>query len=331
MCEQCGPVDGAADAAEEEAIGGEQGRRVTSRRRLLLGAGAGLAVAVGGVPAFTRAASAATLKDGRWCNPARGRFPSGGHYGAPRGSYPHAGQDVSNSTGTAVYAAAAGTVVRRGTAVLSGRTGYGLVLSHGGGLYTYYGHLSVFRVALNAAVTAGQRIADMGATGNVTGPHLHFEVHSGGLGPTVDPVAHLAARGVDLGGGWPAIAPGASGATVRAVQHLMTQRGTALVADGVYGPVSVDAVKRFQSSRGLVADGVVGPKTWPVLVPSLREGHAGSHVRGLQTLLNKHSAGIAVDGSFGAVTDSATRAYQRANRLVADGLAGPVTWEALAG
>lgn len=325
MCEQCGPADGTAEAPRDLRPAGP------SRRKLILGAGAGLGVALTGVPALTSSASAATLKDGRWCNPALGYFPAGGHYGAPRGSYPHAGQDVTNTTGTAVHAAAAGTVIRRGTGVLSGRTGYGLVISHGSERYTYYGHLSVFRVSLNATVAAGQRIADMGATGNVTGPHLHFETHSGGLGSTVNPVSYLAARGVDLGGGWSTIDPGAVGVTVQVIQHLITQRGTTLVTDGDYGPVSVDAVKKFQDSRGLVADGQVGPKTWPSLVYSLRQGSSGAHVRGLQTALNKHGAGIAVDGDFGSVTDSAVRAYQSANRLVADGLAGPKTWAALVG
>lgn len=185
---------------------------------------------------------------------------------APRGAYPYAGQDVTNSTGTAVYAAAAGAVIRRGTAVLSGRTGNGLVISHGSGRYTYYGHLGAFRVPLDARVAAGQRIADMGAAGHVTGPHLHFETHSGGLGSTVNPVSCLAARGVDLGGGWPEIGPGAVGATVKAVQYLITRHGAALVADGMYGSVSANAVKRFQFARGLAADGQVGPKTWPGLL-----------------------------------------------------------------
>ncbi|MFB7915745.1 peptidoglycan DD-metalloendopeptidase family protein [Streptomyces sp. NPDC056061] len=288
-------------------------------------------MALTGLPALTSSASAATLKDGSWCNPARGHFPAGGHYGASRGGYPHAGQDVTNSTGTAVYAAAAGTVIRRGANVLTGRTGNGLVVSHGGGRYTYYGHLSAFRVALGAKVAAGQRIADMGATGRVTGPHLHFETHTGKLGSTTNPVAYLAARGVDLGGGWSSISPGAAGATVKAIQYLITQRGTSLVADGAYGSVSVNAVKKLQSARGLVADGQVGPKTWPHLVHSLRSGSSGSHVRALQTVLNKHSAGLAVDGGFGSVTDSAVRAYQRANRLAVDGLVGPKSWEALVG
>lgn len=329
MCDRCGPTDVTADETAEQEMLRHPG---PSRRRLLLGAGgAGLGVALAGAPGLMSSAAAATLKDGRWCNPALGYFPSGGHYGAPRGSYPHAGQDITNSTGTAIYAAAAGTVIRRGTGVLSGRSGYGLVISHGSGRYTYYGHLSVFRVSLNATVSVGQRIADMGATGNVTGPHLHFETHSGGLGATVDPVTYMAARGVDLGGGWCTIDPGAVGSTVMAIQYLMTQRGYGLVADGSYGSVSVSAMKKFQTSKGLVADGQVGPKTWPHLDFTLQRGHQGNHVRGLQVMLNKHSAGLAVDGDFGSVTDSAVRAYQSANRLYVDGVAGEVTWKALVG
>ncbi|MFF2008283.1 peptidoglycan-binding protein [Streptomyces sp. NPDC058195] len=325
MCERCGPAVGAMEEQRDAGLGGP------SRRGLILGAGAGLGVLLTGLPVLTASAEAATLKDGRWCNPARGRFPAGGHYGASRGGYPHAGQDVTNSTGTAVYAAAAGTVVRRGKGVLTGRTGNGLVISHGSGTYTYYGHLSAFRVPLNARVAAGQRIADMGATGNVTGPHLHFETHTGRLGSTTDPVSFLAARGVDLGGGWPALNPGAAGATVKVIQHLITQRGTALVADGNYGPVSVRAVKKFQSAKKLVADGQVGPKTWKSLVYELRRGGSGAHVRALQVVLNKHSAGLAVDGGFGAVTNTAVRSFQSANRLAVDGLVGPKTWEALVG
>ncbi|GAA2478611.1 hypothetical protein GCM10010406_13480 [Streptomyces thermolineatus] len=302
-----------------------------SRRTLLAGLGAGLGMSLVGLAGPAARAFAATLKDARWCNPALGYFPSGGHYGAPRGSYPHAGQDITNPVGTAVYAAAAGTVVRRGTDVLTGRTGYGLVIAHGNGQYTYYGHLNVFRVALNATVAAGQRIADMGATGNVTGPHLHFETHSGGLGSTVDPVAFMAARGVDLGGGWSRIDPGANGETVKVIQYLMKQHGYALETDGYYGPVSSDAVKRFQASRGLVADGQVGPATWPKLVYTLRQGSSGSHVRALQVALNKRSAGLVVDGAFGSVTYTAVRNFQSVNRLLVDGEAGPVTWEALVG
>ncbi|MFD4233123.1 peptidoglycan-binding protein [Streptomyces sp. NPDC058542] len=304
-----------------------------SRRRLLAGLGLGalaLNLSAGVSPAA--AAGAAAAKNGAWANPALGRFPAGGHYGAPRGGASHAGQDVSNSTGTAVHAAAGGTVVRRSWGGgLAGRTGNALVIAHGDDQYTYYGHLSAYRVSLNARVSAGQRIADMGATGNVTGPHLHFETHSGRLGTTVNPVAFLAARGVDLSGGWSRIDPDASGATVVVIQHLMNQRGHGLAADGSYGSLSVEAVKRFQRSKGLAADGQVGPATWPVLVYTLRQGASGFHVRALQTALNRRGARLVVDGGLGSVTTSAVRAYQSGNRLVADGEAGPVTWRALTG
>jgi len=314
---------------ECSAAGGDRPDARVSRRAVI---GLGIGVAAAGMTVLAAPASAATLKNGSWCNPALGYFPSGGHYGASRPGGPHAGQDVTNSTGTAVYAAAAGTVVRREWGGgLGGRTGNAIVVAHGGGVYTYYGHLSVYRVALNARVAAGQRIADMGATGNVTGPHLHFEVHSGSLGSTVNPVNHLAARGVDLGGGWSRLDPGAAGATVVVIQRLMNQRGYDLVADGVYGSVSVAAVKKFQAAKGLVADGQVGPATWPKLVYSLNAGANGDHVRALQTALNKRSAGLLVDGDFGSVTTSAVRSFQSVNRLVVDGNAGAITWRALVG
>ncbi|MFJ5048956.1 peptidoglycan-binding protein [Streptomyces sp. NPDC088719] len=333
MCRSCATP---AASAETPADRGSPDHG-PSRRGLLAGLGLGvlglnLTAGVSTAAASATATATATAKNGAWANPALGRFPAGGHYGAPRGGASHAGQDVSNSTGTAVHAAAGGTVVRRSWGGgLPGRTGNALVIAHGGNQYTYYGHLSAYRVGLGAEVSAGQRIADMGATGNVTGPHLHFETHSGRLGATVNPVAFLAARGVDLSGGWSRIDPGASGATVVVIQHLMNQRGHGLAADGNYGSVSVEAVERFQRSKGLAADGQVGPATWPVLVYTLRQGAGGSHVRALQAALNKRGARLAVDGGFGSVTSSAVRAYQSVNRLVADGEAGPVTWRALTG
>ncbi|MQA25711.1 MAG: peptidoglycan DD-metalloendopeptidase family protein [Micromonosporaceae bacterium] len=303
----------------------------TLTRRGLL-ATVGLGVVGASVLGATSTAHAATLKNAHWCNPALGYFPTGGYYGAPRSGGPHAGQDITNSTGTAIYAAAGGTVIRRQWGGgLSGRSGYGIVISHGSGYYTYYGHLSVYRVSLNQTVSVGQRIADMGATGNVTGPHLHFETHYSYLGNTTNPVTFMSARGVDLGGGWSTVDPGASGATVKVIQHLLNQRGYGLYVDGSYGSVTTDAVKRFQSSKGLYADGQVGPKTWPYLIYTLRQGHSGHHVRGLQVALNKHSAGLVVDGGFGSATDRAVRSYQSVNRLYVDGVTGAITWRALVG
>lgn len=85
----------------------------------------------------------------------------------------HTGVDLYVPTGTAVKASCGGTVTLAGW-----NGGYGLCVdvSHGNGLVTRYGHLSSIEVSVGQTVTQGQRIALSGATGNVTGPHLHFEV-----------------------------------------------------------------------------------------------------------------------------------------------------------
>lgn len=308
-------------------------RRVP-RRLLLGGIGAGGAVTALGLSLGSTAgpAAAASLKNGRWTNPARGRLSSAYGWRTLNGERMfHAGWDIANSTGTAVYAAAAGTVVRRGSGIIGGRTGNALLVSHGSGVYTYYGHLSTFRASLNESVAAGELIADMGATGNVTGPHLHFEVHVGGIGDITDPRTYVARRGVDLGGGFCTLDPNAGGQKVRAVQYLLKRRGHNVLVDGDYGSETTGAVRSFQSAKGLVVDGQTGPKTWRKLIYTLQQGAGGDHVKALQTLLNTHSAGLLVDGDFGSVTTSAVKNFQQRNRLVRDGLAGPITWEATAG
>jgi murein DD-endopeptidase MepM/ murein hydrolase activator NlpD len=109
-------------------------------------------------------------------------------------SYPHfhTGIDIGVGLGTPVAAAADGVVVLAGTNVVGGRVvGYGtyVVIAHGGGLYTLYGHLSRLDVSAGERVRAGQQIGLSGSTGNSTGPHLHFEVRRG-VEP-VDPMPYL--------------------------------------------------------------------------------------------------------------------------------------------
>ena len=109
-------------------------------------------------------------------------------------SYPHfhTGVDIGVGLGTPVSAAADGVVVLAGTNVVGGHVvGYGtyVVIAHGGGLYTLYGHLSKLGVAAGDHVRAGQVIGLSGSTGNSTGPHLHFEVRMGA--DPVDPVPYL--------------------------------------------------------------------------------------------------------------------------------------------
>jgi murein DD-endopeptidase MepM/ murein hydrolase activator NlpD len=108
----------------------------------------------------------------------------------------HTGVDFVVPTGTSVHAAGTGQVV---TAGWGGAYGYQVVIRHADGRYTQYGHLSAISVRAGQRVTTGQRIGRSGATGNVTGPHLHFEVRTGpGFGTDVDPVAYLRAGGVTI-------------------------------------------------------------------------------------------------------------------------------------
>ncbi|MGW5650367.1 transglycosylase family protein [Streptomyces humi] len=108
----------------------------------------------------------------------------------------HTGVDFLAPTGSSVKAVEAGQVV---TAGWGGSYGYQVVIRHADGRYTQYGHLSAISVRAGQSVSTGQRIGRSGATGNVTGPHLHFEVRTGpGFGSDIDPLAYLRAGGVRI-------------------------------------------------------------------------------------------------------------------------------------
>ncbi|RZT81027.1 murein DD-endopeptidase MepM/ murein hydrolase activator NlpD [Micromonospora violae] len=108
----------------------------------------------------------------------------------------HAGIDLALPSGTPIRAAAAGTVTKAGDA----SDGYGnsVFIDHGNGYLTHYAHQSRIAVTVGQAVKAGQVIGYEGATGDATGPHLHFEVHQG-MWNQIDPAPFMRARGVDLG------------------------------------------------------------------------------------------------------------------------------------
>ncbi len=90
-------------------------------------------------------------------------------------SWAHNGLDIANKTGTSIYAAEAGTVEIAATG-WNGGYGNTIVVNHGNGKKTRYGHLSVLYVKVGDSVGRGENIGTMGSTGRSTGPHLHFEV-----------------------------------------------------------------------------------------------------------------------------------------------------------
>ena len=159
-----------------------------------------------------------------------------------------------------------------------------------------------------------------------------------------------------------ALREGASGQNVRLVQFWLKIARTVysrlndLTVDGTFGAATTAAVKQFQTYFGLTSDGVVGRTTWnklyevyndianrllsPSLRPGeypgiLRRGSSGTAVRELQFYLYLLSAyessipAVSIDGSFGAATENAVRAYQRFAGLTVDGIVGRATWESL--
>ncbi|MZD09494.1 peptidoglycan DD-metalloendopeptidase family protein [Streptomyces sp. SID5785] len=108
----------------------------------------------------------------------------------------HTGIDFHAASGTSVHAVGAGTVVEAGW---GGAYGNNIVIKMNDGTYTQYGHLSSIGVSVGQSVTPGQQIGLSGATGNVTGPHLHFEARTTPeYGSDIDPVAYLRAHGVGV-------------------------------------------------------------------------------------------------------------------------------------
>ena len=90
----------------------------------------------------------------------------------------HTGLDIGAPTGTPIKAAASGTVTFAG---VKKSYGYMVVISHGDGIETYYGHCSKLYVTAGEKVSQGEVIAAVGSTGNSTGPHLHLEVRVNGV------------------------------------------------------------------------------------------------------------------------------------------------------
>lgn len=92
----------------------------------------------------------------------------------------HPGIDIGAPKGTPIYAADSGYVVTAGWDQERVSYGFMILINHGNGFVTRYGHLSSFNVEVGDSVKKGQLIGRVGSTGNSTGPHLHFEIIKNG-------------------------------------------------------------------------------------------------------------------------------------------------------
>lgn len=100
--------------------------------------------------------------------------PIGDPFGAPRNGYTHTGVDIPDPEGTPIGAAGVGTVIY--AAYNGGGYGNLVVIQHRLGYTSWYGHMSTITAYVGEEVVGGTRIGYVGATGDATGPHLHFEV-----------------------------------------------------------------------------------------------------------------------------------------------------------
>lgn len=138
---------------------------------------------------------------------------------------------------------------------------------------------------------------------------------------------------------------GSTGSAVTQLQQVLNAKGAdpKLVVDGVFGPLTLAAVKAYQKANALPVDGIVGRLTWSKLLepdtqppssqPELRYGSKGDAVKNLQEELNAHGANpqLAMDGDFGQLTLHAVYDFQKEKGLAVDGVVGPKTWAALLG
>jgi peptidoglycan hydrolase-like protein with peptidoglycan-binding domain len=138
--------------------------------------------------------------------------------------------------------------------------------------------------------------------------------------------------------GQPTIALNATGQAVRRLQRALRRTPNLGVAvDGVFGPITEQAVKEFQQGANLQVDGIVGPQTWGALpnggpMPLLQQGSTGTVVERLQTALTNGAAdwgGVTpqgIDGDFGPNTKASVEAFQAWGQVTVDGIVGDQTW-----
>lgn len=180
----------------------------------------------------------------------------------------HNGIDIVGTGSTLDYIVAhtAGTVTAAG---YDSACGYYVQIKTASGAVMVYYHMKKgsLKVKNGDKVKQGQVLGYMGATGNVTGAHLHFGIKKNGK--WIDPKPYINA---DYEEGddevvLKTLRTGSKGDSVKALQILLNGYGyTCGTADGSFGAKTATAVKQFQKARGLKDDGVCGPKTWAALL-----------------------------------------------------------------
>ena len=219
----------------------------------------------------------------------------------------------------------------------------------------------VFGPSTEAAVKAFQKSFKLTQDGSV-GKGTWYEISY--IYVAVKKLAELGSEGedVDVPDTPPAsvLKEGDTGVGVQAVQYMLRVASQFFAEipdvdmDGVFGPITKNAVKSFQSYFGLIPDGIVGHATWQQMidiykqvepdVPNgscgckpypgtpLRQGSTGTSVSDLQYYLNAIGVvntlipQLAVDGIFGSGTTQAVRVFQQLFGLSVDGIVGPATW-----
>lgn len=152
--------------------------------------------------------------------------------------------------------------------------GYYIHIQCGDARMVYY-HLKAMALpGKGETVRTGQVIGFMGATGNVTGAHLHFGIQVDGS--WIDPAPYLDGDAAPdkpventVSVGLPTLRRGSKGETVRALQLLLSGRGCngeMHAPDGLFGPNTLGAVRLYQEKAGLAADGIVGRHTWNAIL-----------------------------------------------------------------
>ena len=142
------------------------------------------------VVAVGTAAKPRTASTGAYIWPTSGVITSGFGYRSLSGGEFHKGLDIAGSYGESIVAADGGVVVYAGVMSTYGNL---VKIQHDNGDVTYYAHCSKILVSVGEHVYQGQEIAKMGATGNATGVHCHFEIRIGGTTP-VNPLNYLPAK-----------------------------------------------------------------------------------------------------------------------------------------